>query len=340
VLGFFVLAKLMPGSPKPAMAAALPSDMQPAVTQDVPPSANSDDNAAKPPKTSVAVASDTAKPARDAAPGPSLDPVMEPAPVAKAAGVQKPRKINEDTAKSDTASGTDASVDDERPDGTAAEEAPKIKKRHAPAHEAAIDTNKPHVAARSVVATAKKRRHPAAPKPEAPAAVNSDDETDASADARVTDIPATRVARTHRPRKPKIVKAPVADETDETDPIVPKTHRPHRSRVAAAVAQDNGGAELRETVRPARRRTVDSEAQNGDLYHVHLGAFHSRDAADHEVKRARTKGFATQVVPVTRNGRTLYRVQAGAFRERTRAESIKQSLQDASLDASVTEQRH
>ena len=88
-----------------------------------------------------------------------------------------------------------------------------------------------------------------------------------------------------------------------------------------------------------KMKVRDTETASSGLFHVHLGAFHSRDAATHEAERARVKGFATQVVPVTHNGRTLYRVQAGAFRERERAETVKQNLQDASLDASVSEQR-
>src|SRR5205085_363225 len=110
---------------------------------------------------------------------------------------------------------------------------------------------------------------------------------------------------------------------------LPKTRRARRTRAVdpdeQAASDDQG-----DTERPAKRRRVDTESAQGAIYHVHLGAFHSRDAAVHEVQRARDKGFDAQVVPITHRGRTLYRVQAGAFHERTRAESVRQSLEDAS----------
>ena len=128
------------------------------------------------------------------------------------------------------------------------------------------------------------------------------------------------------------------DITDVYDAPPPKFHRRHRVNPASRDDQDTAAADGANEERPTRRRTAEPVSTAGTMFRVHLGAFHSRDAADHEVERARTRGFSTQVVPISHNGRTLYRVQAGAFRERTRAESIKQSLQDASFDATVTEQ--
>jgi len=126
----------------------------------------------------------------------------------------------------------------------------------------------------------------------------------------------------------------IAPSSDETDTNSRRTRRPRSSDADAQDAVDESA-----TVQSDTNRGSEADSPTGSMYHVHLGSFHSRDAAGLEVERARTKGFETQIVPITRSGRTLYRVQIGAFRDRKRAESVKQSLQDASLDAIVSEQR-
>jgi cell division septation protein DedD len=277
VLGFFVLARIMPGSTKPAMASTLPAG----------PASQADD-AREPAEVPVKLKSQPADgpaeaPAKQVA-GPSLDPVNDPPAASAPSGVQKPRKMQDDTA---------AAVDDAgslAPDAASTQPAPRVA------------STRP-----------RRRRHAAVPKVEAPAPADAPaaDETAATSDdANATDREDAPVAKTRRPRRlstpSRDDQGSAGDEGDGEQP--PKIHRP------------------------------DSATAGGALYHVRLGSFHSRAAADNEVERARSKGFETQVVPVMHNGRTIYRVQAGAFRERTRAESIKQSLQDASLDASVTAQ--
>ena len=296
VLGFFVLARLIPGSTKPTMATAMPvNGIQPAAEQRVvvskkPTGAALPGHAKR--STTVASASDAVQHVKPApAPGPTLDPVNDPPSQSAPSGIQKPRKVDENTTDSAGASTADDSVTKARHDS---EDSAKPRADHGAA----------------AVVRPKRRRHASVPKPDSAVPANTADD---GADA-------------------------VAAEADSQNPP-PKTRRSRRVRAAqpvepAAAADDQGDSEP-----PAARRKAEPESASGAMYHVHLGAFHSRDAAAHEVQRAKVKGFAAQVVPVTHNGRTLYRVQAGAFHERTRAESVKQSLQDASLDASVSEQR-
>ena len=72
-------------------------------------------------------------------------------------------------------------------------------------------------------------------------------------------------------------------------------------------------------------------------YKVHLGAYQTKEAANRQMEVAKEKGFDTQVLPVTRNGRTLYRVQLGAYKDRDHANTAKQSLDDAGLSGKVSD---
>ena len=316
VLGFFVLARLIPGASKPTMATAIPAGTQSGVDQDTAqarPAAPVTQPSRQKPR---ALAKDTNQQPRVAvAPGPSLDPVNDPPAVAKPAGVQKPRKVDESTTEAANASAKDNSdtSDDEAP-------ASKVKP-----HAIRTETASVHP---------KRRRHLAVKKADPAPGAEGDDTTvtrNASGGDEGQDAPVVK------PRRPRRARTAAADDTAVASSDEGDTEKPVRHRRNVVASSDEG-----DTEKPVRhRRTVaaDPESASGAVYHVHLGAFHSRDAATHEAERARVKGFATQVVPVTHNGRTLYRVQAGAFRERERAETVKQNLQDASLDASVSEQR-
>ena len=201
---------------------------------------------------------------------------------------------------------------------------------------------KPEKSLRTAAVTTRRRRH-TAPRPkttdeqtavEVPAA-----ETDTT--AAVAEAPAETVVKTRRPRRTRTVASTESDASIET---------PARRRRARITAPDEAQTDSPDEIAPSSRRRQDDvppttrhrsddETPAATVYKVHLGSFHSRDAADREVRRARTRGFDTQIVPSTRGGRTLYRVQAGAYRDRSHAESIRQEMQDASLDANVSEQR-
>lgn len=77
--------------------------------------------------------------------------------------------------------------------------------------------------------------------------------------------------------------------------------------------------------------------KKSSLYRVHLGSYHTKEAASKQMELAKDKGFDTQVLPVTRHGKTMYRVQLGAFKDKDRADGEKQRLHEAGLDAKVAD---
>ncbi len=287
VLGFFVLAKLVPGSAHVNTASALPSNesLSP-ISPETGVPADSARGAVADPKNHGAD-SHSAAVARvkrpKMGPGPSLDPEDPPAP-AKSAGIQAPRKVGSDGAMQTT------------------ESAAKDEPAAADSSDDAKTTPKQTVRTRH-------RRHAAAQRK-----AKSSEGSDASSDGSDENTSAASEVAAVKPRRSHRVSAPPQENNDDGE--------------ANAAEPERSGPNRRE-----------ESARGGTLYHVRLGAFHSREAADNEVERAKAKGFPTKVVPITHNGRTLYRVQAGAFRNRSRAEAIKQDLQDASLDASISEQR-
>jgi cell division septation protein DedD len=289
VLGFFVLAKLVPGAPRTPMASVLPATdlSSPGSPETGVPADNSRDvrSGSGHATTPAQVATSHKTTRTKSGLGPSLDPENGAPMPAESTEVQAPRRVNPDgkasrtpsDPPSDTASTGDAS-DEQKP--------------------------KPTLTART-----KRRRHAVSHKTEK-VDVTSDEATTGSDES-------------------------TSNASDSA------SANPRRSRRAATSADDNNDNSDASSAEPDRSGPNKKEdtSGRGTLYHVRLGAFHSLEAAHDEVERARAKGFPTRVVPVTRRGRTLYRVQAGAFRDRDRAEAVKQSLQDASLDASVSEQR-
>ncbi len=158
-----------------------------------------------------------------------------------------------------------------------------------------------------------------------------------------------------------------------TDTQKPRKLEPEAGRAATAAPQRAEQAEVIEQ-RPARRRhrklrpappaqevaaadasatdetgdsksdsmpdTTGSEAtpsKKSSLYRVHLGSYHTKEAASKQMELAKDKGFDTQVLPVTRHGKTMYRVQLGAFKDKDRADGEKQRLHEAGLDARVAD---
>ncbi|HLJ58001.1 MAG TPA: hypothetical protein VKT77_23385, partial [Chthonomonadaceae bacterium] len=335
VLGFFVLARFMPGTPKAAAAAPTDAQQTPVITDN----SNTTEIPSQPPQRHVAETPVTPPSPRATGPGPTLDPEGDAPAPAKTAGVQKPHHIADGAPKpDDSAGGTAARAGDQT--GDASIDTGAIAKRHsgAPAR--------------------RRRRHVAVATTDSATDTGASEESDPSGDSNTTDPSDVRVAKT---RRPKHVRAPHPTTTDEEDNADSATVKPHRTRRPATRDDSNDQSDdSSDTARPGRRRAASDDSddnprlvrhrsspddsaattrvarhrsksndsgkttrlarrrssQDGEsgsgLYHVGLGAFHSRFAAVHEVERARRKGFGAQIVPVSRNGRTIYKVQAGA----------------------------
>jgi len=68
---------------------------------------------------------------------------------------------------------------------------------------------------------------------------------------------------------------------------------------------------------------------------VQLGTFSKRENADGLVRDMTAKGFAAFVMPVTTNGRELYRVRVGPTRDRAAAEALAAQLKRLGQSGSI-----
>ena len=73
-----------------------------------------------------------------------------------------------------------------------------------------------------------------------------------------------------------------AAPADTQDPPTQHTRRIRKARIAAADTSEPTAAATEPPVRAARRTMAEAKSPAGTVYHVHLGSFHSRDAADRE----------------------------------------------------------
>ena len=71
------------------------------------------------------------------------------------------------------------------------------------------------------------------------------------------------------------------------------------------------------------------------VYRVQIGVYSTREKAEEVARSAADKGITTTLHVITREGRTLYRVQHSTRRDRARAERDRQQLQDAGFDATI-----
>lgn len=74
------------------------------------------------------------------------------------------------------------------------------------------------------------------------------------------------------------------------------------------------------------------EKPSGGLYRVQTGAFKSKTNADTMLAKVKAKGFDTYMVKV----RDLYKIQVGAFKVKANAEAMMKKLQAAGFSAFIT----
>jgi cell division septation protein DedD len=122
--------------------------------------------------------------------------------------------------------------------------------------------------------------------------------------------------------------APAVPVATSPDPTPPAAVAP----VAAAPAPATPSP-----AEPAGRAAPAAEAGPGDVFLVQVGAFGSFDAARKLVAELQSAGYAAQVAPITRGGKTLYRVRVGPAAGRASARQMAERLQARGLPASVVE---
>ncbi len=104
-------------------------------------------------------------------------------------------------------------------------------------------------------------------------------------------------------------------------------------RVAPPPVADDAPAAA--TPRPPPPSTT--EAISAGDWVVQVGAFGSAEAARRLVEDLKASGYAAQVAPVTRSGRTLHRVRVGPASERPAADQLAARLKTRGLPAAVVE---
>jgi cell division septation protein DedD len=81
--------------------------------------------------------------------------------------------------------------------------------------------------------------------------------------------------------------------------------------------------------------TAANQPAEAGTFVVQLGTFSKRENADGLVRDMTAKGFAAFVMPVTTNGRELYRVRVGPTRDRAAAEALAAQLKRLGQSGSI-----
>lgn len=103
--------------------------------------------------------------------------------------------------------------------------------------------------------------------------------------------------------------------------------------VQSASSPDSAGSPASDSSRSA---TSDNpQPAKAGIYRVQIGVYSTREKAEEVARSAADKGIPTTLHVITRDGRTLYRVQQSTHRDRTKAELDRQKLIDAGFDATI-----
>jgi DedD protein len=119
------------------------------------------------------------------------------------------------------------------------------------------------------------------------------------------------------------------------DASAPPGHTPPASTAPAAMTPAPAAVQPVEQA-PVAVPAAEPAAPGGSFL-VQVGAFGSADAARKLVAELQAAGYAAQVAPITRNGRTLHRVRVGPASGRAAAREMAGRLEARGLPASVVE---
>lgn len=102
---------------------------------------------------------------------------------------------------------------------------------------------------------------------------------------------------------------------------------------------DDIGAAIAKGVCKADGKTyIEEEAETPDVfYRVQVGAFNEKSNADNLAKKLEKAGYDALVVTVKQDSKVFYRVQVGAFNEKANADALAKRLENDGYDAIVVE---
>lgn len=150
-----------------------------------------------------------------------------------------------------------------------------------------------------------------------------------------------RYQQKRRERKPKSIAPADEPPADPPAPIedeyfVPdETPEPPASEPSAPEPPAPTPTEPNPQADPAAPQRTETEPQENALYRVQVGVYESRENANQVAQSLVASGFEASIVPFQRDGKTLYRVQALATRDRAKAEALKNQLSSKGFPAVV-----
>jgi cell division protein FtsN len=150
-----------------------------------------------------------------------------------------------------------------------------------------------------------------------------------------------RYQQKRRERKPKSIAPADEPPADPPAPIedeyfVPdETPEPPASEPSAPEPPAPTPTEPNPQAEPAAPQRTETEPQENALYRVQVGVYESRENANQVAQSLVASGFDASIVPFQRDGKTLYRVQALATRDRAKAEALKNQLSSKGFPAVV-----
>lgn len=147
-----------------------------------------------------------------------------------------------------------------------------------------------------------------------------------------------RYQQKRRERKPKSIAPADEPPADPPAPIEDEYFVPDETPEPPASepsAPEPTPAEPNPQAEPAAPQRTETEPQENALYRVQVGVYESRENANQVAQSLVASGFEASIVPFQRDGKTLYRVQALATRDRAKAEALKNQLSSKGFPAVV-----
>jgi cell division protein FtsN len=149
-----------------------------------------------------------------------------------------------------------------------------------------------------------------------------------------------RYQQKRRERQPKPNAAPDETPADEPPPIDDEYFVPDESMETPAPESSTPQPEPPPTdptppQEPVAPTSPQTETQASALYRVQVGVYESRENANQVVQSLLASGFEASIVPLQRDGKTVYRVQTLVTRDRAKAEALKSQLESKGFPAVV-----
>jgi len=146
--------------------------------------------------------------------------------------------------------------------------------------------------------------------------------------------PAKREPASPDARAPTSEAPPGAVAGEAVPPVVVQRGQSNDAAPAVAALAPPAATPLQPAPQPTRQAAPPAAGSTGEWV-VQVGAFGSAEAARRLVADLSADGYAAQVAPVTRAGRTLHRVRVGPAGGRAEAEQLAERLKARRLPAAV-----